>query len=330
MGEAEQRFLLLGRIGTALLGEQEYGGRIETMSEGGPTTENGKAVVRWNATTHGISSPEPVVPGLERKEDWESHLEGIMENLAPVGHLEVTLAERIALLSWRLHRVTRYETEAISLSQEKIEEDIHDRNRFLRSFRDGPFPTTHPEDMRFEAKHNRRAHSALKRFPSLEPGKTLKGEDASSVVWGVLVVANKRAEEEIDEESLELPGVPEDALITELPAMKASDVRGCVEAIAHVSGQDPDELLEAATVSARLDAVSAKLKAEQVEGEISGMSRERILPDVKTLEKIARYEAHLARQLYHALRELENLQKHRTTGEGLPLARIDVQGLPES
>jgi hypothetical protein len=77
---------------------------------GGPNTQEGKEVVRWNATRHGISSPKPVVPGLENTEDWESHLEGIMENLSPVGHLEVTLAERVALLSWRLHRVTRYET----------------------------------------------------------------------------------------------------------------------------------------------------------------------------------------------------------------------------
>jgi hypothetical protein len=55
---------------------------------GGPKTAQGKAVVRWNATRHGISSPKPVVPGLEKQEEWESHLEGIMENLSPVGHLE--------------------------------------------------------------------------------------------------------------------------------------------------------------------------------------------------------------------------------------------------
>ena len=43
---------------------------------GGPKTAQGKAVVRWNATRHGISSAKPVVPGLEKQEDWESHLEG--------------------------------------------------------------------------------------------------------------------------------------------------------------------------------------------------------------------------------------------------------------
>ena len=48
----------------------------------------GKEVVRWNATRHGISSPAPVVPGMEKLEDWEEHRSGILENLSPVGHLE--------------------------------------------------------------------------------------------------------------------------------------------------------------------------------------------------------------------------------------------------
>jgi hypothetical protein len=296
---------------------------------GGPKTEKGKEVVRWNATRHGISSPEPVVPGLEKREDWEEHRSGILENLSPVGHLEFALADRIAVLSWRLHRVTRYETEAISLSQQKIEDDIHTRNRLLRSLGESPYASTHPEDMRFEAKHNRQVHNALRRFPFLEAGKTLRGQDATSIVWSALVTAKKQVQGEIDEESLDLPGVPEDADVVKLPAMRVSDVRGCVEAIAARIGKDPDELLEAATVAARMDAAGAEAKAERVEGEIDLMSRERILPEDKTLEKIARYEAHLSRQLYQALHELENLQKHRKTGEGVPLARLDVHGLAE-
>jgi hypothetical protein len=297
---------------------------------GGPKTEEGKEVVRWNATRHGISSPKPVVPGLENTEDWESHLEGIMENLSPVGHLEVTLAERVALLSWRLHRVTRYETGAIAISQETIEDDIHDRDRFLSTLRHKGLETTHPEDIRFEAKYNKQAHSALRRFPSLGAGKTLKGADASSVVWGVLIEAKKAAGRDIDVEVLDLPGVPEDAMIEELPAMKVDDVRGCVEAIAAHVSLDPDELLEAATYEAGCEARAAACKKEEMEQEISRKVRERILPDEKTLAKISRYEAHLSRQLYHALHELENLQKHRITGEGVPLLRMDVQGVPDS
>jgi hypothetical protein len=80
------------------------------VSKGGPATQEGKEVVRWNATRHGIRSPAPVVPGVEKAEDWENHRGGILESLQPEGHLEEVLAERVALLSWRLNRVTRYET----------------------------------------------------------------------------------------------------------------------------------------------------------------------------------------------------------------------------
>jgi hypothetical protein len=222
--------------------------------------------------------------------------------------------------------VTRYETESIAVSQEQVEEDIHRMARLLHSLHENPYASTHPEDIRFEAKHYKQAHSVLRRFPSLEPDKTLKGADASSVVWGVLMEAKKAAEEEIDEEALDLPGVPEDAMIEELPAMKVADVRGCVEAIAAHASLDPDDLLELATYEAGYQARHAAHKKEEVEQEISRKVRERILPDEGTLQKISRYEAHLSRQLFHCLHELENLQKHRTTGEGVPLLRMDVQG----
>jgi hypothetical protein len=302
---------------------------IAESKGGGPKTAQGKAVVQWNAACHGITSPKPVVPGLETREAWESHLEGIMENLSPVGHLEVTLTERVALLSWRLHRVTRYETGAIAISQETIEDDIHDRDRFLSVMKHKGFESTHPEDIRFEAKYYKQSHNALRRFPSLGADKILKGTDASSVVWSVLMEAKKAAGEDIDVEVLDLPGVPDDAMIEELPAMKVADVRGCVEAIAAYVSLDPDKLLELATYEAGCEARHAALRKEEVEQEISRKVRERILPDDKTLEKISRYEAHLSRQLYHALHELENLQKYRTTGEGVPLARVDVQGPSE-
>ena len=101
---------------------------------GGPKTEEGKEVARWNATRHGFRSPAPVVPGVEKSEDWEEYRDGMLEDLAPLGSLELALAERVTLLSWRLHRVTRYETET-------IEGDIHDRDRFLSAIRHKRFLT---------------------------------------------------------------------------------------------------------------------------------------------------------------------------------------------
>jgi hypothetical protein len=108
---------------------------------GGPKTAEGKEVARWNATRHGLRSPAPVVPGVEKSEDWEEYRDGKLENLAPLGSLELALAERVTLLSWRLHRVTRFETGAIATSQETIEGDIHDRDRFLSAIRHKRFLT---------------------------------------------------------------------------------------------------------------------------------------------------------------------------------------------
>jgi hypothetical protein len=36
---------------------------------GGPVTREGKEVVRWNATSHGLRSLAPVISGVEKKED---------------------------------------------------------------------------------------------------------------------------------------------------------------------------------------------------------------------------------------------------------------------
>jgi hypothetical protein len=49
---------------TLLIGEGGSG-----IARGGPVTQEGKEMVRWNATRHGIRSPAPVVPGVERNED---------------------------------------------------------------------------------------------------------------------------------------------------------------------------------------------------------------------------------------------------------------------
>src|SRR5918995_616838 len=131
---------LRARVVVVLTGESDETGssvaivRGDCMTDptGGPKTQPGKEIARWNATRHGIRSPAPVVPGLEKAEDWEAHRDGVLKSLSPEGQLELVLAERVALLSWRLHRVTRYERETIALSQEKVEEDLMKRQRFDR------------------------------------------------------------------------------------------------------------------------------------------------------------------------------------------------------
>ena len=126
------------------------------------------------------------------------------------------------------------------------------------------------------------------------------------------------------------PGVPENTLEWEgYDGWSAGAVRSGIEAIATATDEDPEELLDVATDVARRSIIGKEQAAEQVERDLERMSRERLLPDERTLEKIGRYEAHLSRGLYKALHELEALQARRTGGSS-PLVRLDVDGLAGS
>ena len=95
------------------------------MAKRGPRTDAGRAAVRLNALRHGISADSPVIAGLEHEADWQAHLQGTLDSLTPAGHLEQELAQRIALLLWRLRRVARYERQAIEVNQDRIVHQIH-------------------------------------------------------------------------------------------------------------------------------------------------------------------------------------------------------------
>jgi hypothetical protein len=296
---------------------------------GSPKTQEGKEVVRWNATRHGIRSPAPVVPGVEKPEDWEEYRDEILEDLAPAGALEFALAERVALLSWRLHRVTRYETETIARSQERVVEDLRDRRSSGFGYGYSSRGPAHPEDALAAPKEARRTERLLKKFADFPDERKLSGSDAGAVVWAVA----EMVEEQTDLEELELPGVPAWAGLygdtAEWDGWSVGLVRVCLSVMASAAEEDLEELMDGAREKARLDVISAKSEAERVEVELSNMRRERLLPDDKTLEKVARYEAHLSRGLYKALHELEALQARRT-GSAAPLARVDVDGLAGS
>jgi hypothetical protein len=292
---------------------------------GGPRTEEGKEVVRWNATRHGIRSPAPVIPGVEKKEEWEEHRDGVIESLSPVGHLEEVLAERMALLSWRLHRVIRYETESIALFQEKADDNLAKERRF----ESGP---DRPEAVRGNAKSDEQDYKLLKRFSKMKDDKRLSSFDADIIIWGAMECADKVAEGEVDSlellESISVPGLPDSDSWEGYEGWTAGLVRAVIEKVAKATDEEPEELLEAAIRSAKWKAERSKLEAEKVELDLRNMARERLLPDEKTLEKVARYEAHLSRLFYKTLHELEALQTRRSGGSA-PLARLDVDGLAD-
>ena len=82
---------------------------------GGPKTAKGKAVVRLNPLRHGVLSQTPVIPLVERFEDWEKLRLGVHEFFKVKGQpWPEALADRLAGIYWRLLRNQRYESEAIT------------------------------------------------------------------------------------------------------------------------------------------------------------------------------------------------------------------------
>jgi len=121
-----------------------------------------------------------------------------------------------------------------------------------------------------------------------------------------------------------VPGLPDSDTWEGYEGWTARLVRAVIDAIAKATDEEPEELLEAATRDARFKVERAKLEAEKMERNLRNMARERLLPDDETLNKVARYEAHLSRLFHKALHELEALQTRRSGGVA-PLARLDVE-----
>lgn len=100
------------------LEKQRAANRANARKSTGPKTAAGKALVALNGVAHGIYSVSPVIEELESKRSWTAYRFAMLDCLAPVGMVEMTLAERITLAAWRLRRVARYETEQIRSDQE--------------------------------------------------------------------------------------------------------------------------------------------------------------------------------------------------------------------
>lgn len=281
------------------------------MAKRGPNTRAGKAAVSRNAVTHGLLASSPVISGREREEAWSVHRDGLMESLAPVGHLETALAELIAGQIWRLRRVPGYEADEIAISLERIDDaDI------------GVLGGEPPSELRETVRRLERSLELVTALPGMPENTPLSEED---VAWVLLAVAN-------DDQSLlpkALPGVEPPCDLDDVAEWDAGLLRECVAAIAEKVGDSVEGLTEWAVrnTKERLGATRADLAAGLREADRK--RRSRALPDDRILEKITRYEAHLCRRLFQTLHELEALQARRR-GEPAPLARLQVHGLPGS
>jgi len=80
--------------------------RLNAQKSTGPRTAQGKAVASQNAVKHGLLAEQVVIHG-EDPAQFDLYREGMLADLAPVGGIEMMLAERAVSLAWRLRRAER-------------------------------------------------------------------------------------------------------------------------------------------------------------------------------------------------------------------------------
>jgi len=331
-----------------------------TLSKRGPKTPEGKLAVRFNASTHGILSLQPIVNAYERVDDWERHRQAIMNSLCPEDGMEQLLAERVASCSWRLNRVLLYESETIAEAQEGVVESVRQKRKremeleriFAKEGEEvltdmGILIESHPPNALDDVRTARKVYKTVCKVLEGSPDAPIEGEMGAWVLGlasehAVRLAARQEPESEEVEllsESLQerLPGIPDDAYLGDVD-WRVGQLRNLIKWLAEEAGVQPEaqtwdgsivspqeQLMEQLQAQMRYDLTHNEQKAEEVQAQLLAARRERILPGEDDLQKIACYEAHLSRQMYQALHELEALQKRRVGGAA-PLARVDLHG----
>jgi hypothetical protein len=295
------------------------------VAKGGPVTEAGKAVARLNGVVHGLRAAIPVLP-TESQDEWEQHHAGVTDELAPTGAVEMELAERVALLLWRLRRVARYEATVAGASQEDAAEEYVNKQDEKHRY-SHVFINYDPDSLRQDLRDYPARIRLLKRFDTMDEGKRVAGEDAGDILRAVGKMAGYHAGDGFDPDTLDYP-LPADFDWDEFPDITVAMLRACIRTIATAAKADVAELVAGAIYHYECEVRGARMRLEEAERTIARWRERRALLPVEQLEKVMRYEAHLHRQLVQTLRELEAMQARRR-GQAAPLARLDVSGVEQ-
>lgn len=102
---------------------------METNKNGGPKSEEGKAVTRLNAISHGLLSKQALLSGEDAK-TLQALTERLYEEFEPEGELESFLVDRMAAEMWRMRRAIAAERKLFISARDRAKtlmfpEDLH-------------------------------------------------------------------------------------------------------------------------------------------------------------------------------------------------------------
>ena len=250
---------------------------------------------------------------MESSRDWNGYRMEMLASIAPQGMLEITLAERIILAAWRLRRVARYESEHLRSEQQAAQECVgKDWLHHLRQW-----------DRDDGAEVVEQVSRCFKWWERWWPSVKLLAEGSHETEMdkqsaGVLLYLFR--------EKLRVPDSAGDGgqQLDDPEQWTVGLLRQRISLLLEKHGKGRaslDSLLE----KIKEDGVQARRDAEEVRQRFNEYRREHLLPDEAAIEKVMRYESHLARLFQRDLHELQRLQAMRQ-GQPVPApVTIDVE-----
>ena len=285
----------------------------------GPKTAEGKAVTRLNSVRHGVLCQSPVLPVVERDEDWDAYHGAMMATLLPDGHLETVLAEQVSQLGWRLRRVARYERETLATRIEGLQktiEGVKDERGGDQSSRIG-----RAGEAKEQAAETLQVVEAMSQLPEEQP-------IGVGVIYGVLNDARANfgwddIDDDLEDVTVGLPGLPEGTRIHEV-AWTAGLLRRCLGSWAKEAGSTLETLLADLTRQYRTRLAQAERDLARLIVRAERAQRQCLLPADPVIARLCRYESHLERSLLRMLHELQRLQAARLDGRRPCPVAVDV------
>ena len=267
---------------------------------------------RLNALKHGILSKESFIAVGDGQEDaaaFEEFCIALTESFGPVGAIEELLVEKIIVYAWRGRRVIRYETAEIRIASDRAIEDWERTQKLSSLTGDGSWQSK--EDLASIADGLRENLRALAHKDPIEAHPGI-WELVFLVVSGMYLI-----------DVSELLGLKEHWGNND--GFSDSDVRLVIASACEAAEITEEEFWQEVKKCALISSEELTKNEDKRRSEHELVCQSASLPIEASLNNIQRYEAHLSREFYKALHELQRLKAARLGyPPSVPLA-LDIE-----
>ena len=274
----------------------------------GPKSKEGKAIVSKNAIKHGIFTNELIISAGDGKENIDNYNE-ILDNLAsclnPQNQMESLLVEKIAVDTWRLKRILRFETGTIRLYMDDIVSEFYRDTDWTGKKENTPVNEInegvayHQDIIEWNSKYIKCLKKGIVKFDSPEWKGYGIVSDIEEDIWTVIdlnrdVVLSGCEVDKFDNDELtleEMRGLLKTAGFTDSRIRK--------ELIVYLGNQSAESNLRITELKREYE---TNLRKIEVKSRLSG------IPKTENIDKITRYEKTIQKSIFQNLAILKKLQ----------------------